>query len=320
MPELISCYYYAPHNHSLLGQHLRHDLEHMVSLGTDAVAFCLQETQTTNWHQQRVRNVVDLAHQLGLQVHLVPNRWAGLVAGWIDGFSHFSLNHPETFLQAPPDVEEFHSEWVSCVNHPKVREHIRSSIELCLREIPFDGFIWDEPHAAPCRCPYCREICGEAGASDRQYHEMFAAFIDEMSAYAKELRPGCVVSLFTQPFQRTMIETLAGKPHIDYLGSDGHIRRPEYQMHRMKGTIFEAHETFYPILEAAGQKSYFLLEAQRHRNEDLEEYLEQVERAFSLPMDHLMYYYSAHEMSLEHEDRFNAATWEQVARIARSRS
>ena len=39
-----------------------------------------------NWHQQRVRNMVDRIHAHGMQAHAVPNRWAGLVAGWLDGF------------------------------------------------------------------------------------------------------------------------------------------------------------------------------------------------------------------------------------------
>jgi hypothetical protein len=77
----------------------------------------------------------------------------------------------------------------------------------------------------------------------------------------------------------------------------------------MKGTIFEAYGKFEPRLRQAGKKSFFLLEAQRHRDEDLDNYLANVDEAFSLPMDHLMYYYSAHEMSPKNEQSFNKATW-----------
>ena len=86
-------------------------------------------------------------------------------------------------------------------------------------------------------------------------------------------------------------------------------------MHRMKNTIFQAHAAFHPLLTAAGKKTMYLLEAQRHRDEDLDAYLAVLDRAFALPMDQLMFYYSAHEMSLGCEERFNRATWDAVARI-----
>ena len=140
-----------------------------------------------------------------------------------------------------------------------------------------------------------------------------------MSAHAKALKPGLTVSLFLQPFQQDMIHPFLDQPHLDYLGSDGHVRRPDYQMHRMKGTIFEVHEKLHPILRAAGRKSLFLLEAQRHRDEDLGHYLEQIDAAFSLPADQLMWYYSAHEMSPENERIFNEATWAAVRRVAATR-
>jgi hypothetical protein len=53
------------------------------------------------------------------------------------------------------------------------------------------------------------------------------------------------------------------------------------------------------LIKKAGKKTMFLLEGQRHRDEDLENYLENLDKALALPMDHLMFYYSAHEMSPE---------------------
>jgi len=59
---IINCYYYAPHNHTLLDEHLGSDLARIADLGTDTVSVCVQESQLTNWHQQRLRNVVDQIH------------------------------------------------------------------------------------------------------------------------------------------------------------------------------------------------------------------------------------------------------------------
>ncbi len=308
---LVNCYYYAPHNHTLLASHMRHDLERIAEMGTDIVSFCVQEGQLSNWHQQRIRNAISLIHEYGMKAHAVPNRWAGLVAGWLDGFGRFTLDNPDTLIQPIGDAPMVFGEMVSCINNPKTRAHIKETLRYLLDRYDFDGLIWDEPHAAACGCRFCRELCAEE-PTELWYHECFATFIDEMSGMIKNTNPDAVVSVFVQPFQRMMLETFLDKAHVDYLGSDGHVRDPSHQMHRMKRTIFEAYEEFQPVLEKAGKKSFYLLEAQRHRDEDLENYLENIDRAFALKMDHLMYYYSAHEMSLENEDRFNEETWTRV--------
>lgn len=141
-------------------------------------------------------------------------------------------------------------------------------------------------------------------------------FLDEMSAFCKRMRADPVVSLFAEAGNLELAEPLARTRHIDYLGADGHLRDASHVMHRMKNTIFQTHDAFHPVLSAAGKRTFFPLEAQRHRDEDLEAYLAVVDRAFALPMDHLMYYFSAHEMSRECEAALNRATWEAVARVA----
>lgn len=283
---LLNCYYYAPHNHTLLGKHLRADLEHMRALGVDAISLCVQEEQLFNWHSRRLRNVIELARSLGLQVFAVPNRWCGLVAGWLDGYSAWTVQHPHTFRPGttPPAVSD--------PTHPEVRAHFEHTLRTLLLDYPFDGVVWDEP---------------------RSVQPELVQFLDEMSAYAKSLRPGLTLSLFAESGRLETAPHYAATRHIDYLGSDGHVRADSHRMHRMKNTIFQAHDVFHPLLTAAGKKTMYLLEAQRHRDEDLEAYLAVLDRAFALPMDQMMFYYSAHEMSAACESRFNDATWAAVA-------
>lgn len=308
---IINCYYYAPHNHSLLAEHLCSDLSRIADLGTDAVSVCVQESQLTNWHQQRLRNVVDQIHAHGMQAYAVPNRWAGLVAGWLDGFGRFTLKNPDTLVRSEKGLPP-KGETTSCINNPKVHEHIRRSLSDMFEHFDFDGLIWDEPSSGKCLCDHCRAMCDEPAA--QWHHECFASFVDDMSRYAKTLREGMVVSLLVQPHQRGLLDALLHTANIDYLGSDGHVRSPSHRMHRMKGTIFEAYDEFGPLLSTAGKQRVFLPEAQRHRDEDLENYLANVNRAFELPMEQLMYYFSAHEMSVQNEGRFNDATWHAVQR------
>ncbi len=286
---LVNCYYYAPHNHSMLDRHIAYDLEKMVSIGTDIVSFCLQEEQMTNWHQQRVHNFIDAAHGFGLDVHVIPNRWCGLLAGWLDGFSNWTIRNTDV-LYPGYDWGAF-----ADVTHEKVISHYKENIKRLLTDFQVEGIIWDEPRPA-----------------DKK--EVFT-FLDEMSAYAKSLKSDLITSIFAESSKLHLVDWFIEFDHIDYLGSDGHVRSEDHQMHRMKTTIFKAHERFYPRLKAAGKKTFFLLEGQRHRDEDLGNYLQNLERAFTLPMDHLMFYYCAHEMTPSKARVMTEETWKMIAQL-----
>jgi len=285
----LNCYYYAPHTHTLLTRHLDWDLEKIASLGSDAFTICVQEDQMTNWYQQHLTNVINRGHRFGLKVHAIPNRWAGMLAGWLGGISDWSLRNSDTFLPGG-EARAF-----SDPRHPKVRAHFEENLKLMLTKYDFDGVIWDEPR------PPTIEVIN---------------FLDEMSAYIKSIKPKAVVSFFAESGDLHLSEFLVQTKYMDYLGSDGHVRSEDHVMHRMKSTIFEAHAKFYPVLNKAGKKTMFLLEGQRHRDEDLENYLENLDKAFALPMDHLMWYYTAHEMTPEKADVMNEATWKAVAGLA----
>jgi len=302
---LLNCYYYAPHNHTLLADHIRRDLARMAELGSDIVSFCVQESQLDNWHWKRVDNMITLAHQAGLKAHIVPNRWAGVFAGWLDGFGRFQIEHPE--YMAKIDHENW--EKACCLSRPEVMQYLRNHLQKMLETFDTDGIIWDEPHSYFCHCSACKA----AGIdSEIKAHQLFAARLDELGKFARQCRSDLTISCFVQPHDDLLLQALIPTQTIDYLGSDGHVRSSNHTMHRMKTTIFEAHQKYAPLLRKAGKKSFFLPEAQRHRDEDLQNYLDNLYDAFTLPMDQLMYYYSAHEMSPTNEDKFNAATWKMV--------
>ena len=287
---LINCYYYAPHTHSMLLEHLDHDLAHIARLGAQAISLCVQESHLEHWHMPRLQRVIQRAKRQGLKVHAVPNRWCSLLAGWCDGFGSWSLTHPQALLKGYSPEQGF-----ADPTHPAVREHFESTLKRMFELFDFDGLIWDEPRPAI------------AAVID---------FLDQMTAYAKSLKPGLVTSIFAEAGHLNLAPVLALTQHIDYLGADGHLRSEDHQMHRMKNTIFTTHAAFHPVLTQAGKKTMFLVEAQRHRDEDLPNYLQNIERAFALPMDHLMFYYSAHEMlEPENERQFNHATWRMVRHV-----
>lgn len=291
----INCYYYGPHTHSMLIEHLDHDLDHMARMGVNAVSLCISELHLELWTSKRLERVCRRIRAHGMEVYAVPNRWSGLVAGWMDGFNGWSVEHANCLLPGYPPHQAF-----ADPSHPATREHYERTLRRLFEFDDFEGLIWDEP------CPGIAPVI---------------EFLDAMTGIAKSLRPELTTSLFLASPDLDLSEILVRTQNIDYLGADGHIRDNDYRMHRMKTTIFEAHAKHYPVLAQAGKKTFFLLEAQRHRDEDLGNYLENVERAFSLPMDQLMFYYSAHEMlDPEKERKFNQATWDAVRRVSASLS
>jgi len=316
-PELmlVNCHYGAPHCHCALSRHIQEDLEHIASLGAQIVSVCVQESQLTGWRQQRLHNFVNMAHAYGMNVHAVPNRWAGLVGGWLDGLSVFALENTDALPRNRDGSVRVTGDGQCCAQHPKTRSHIRQHLELMFTKYEFDGVVWDEPHGTRvCYCEHCRRACGGEPTSEWQCGQM-AALLDEMSHLAKSLRPGTVVSLLAQPSDETLMKSLLQTKHIDYLGSAGHVRGENGATRRINGAIFQAHAAFYPMLREAGRRTIFLMEGQKRRDEDLDDYLANVDKAFALPMEQLMFYYSAHEMSPAKETLFNEATWRAVARL-----
>jgi len=295
---LLNCYYFGPQYHTLLPKHLDWDLQNMAKMGTDIVSFCMEEpyasdSQLMIHYHTKVRHIIDRIHKHGMEAHAVPSRWGRLVAGWIDGTSLWTLKNANTLVnRGDPEVS---TDLVCDPCNGRVIEHFRVNLKELVITLGFDGIVWDEP-----RLP----------AAD------VATLLDDLSGYVKSLRSEVTISLFAEAGTLAFAHDLAKTKHIDYLGADGHLRSEDHHMARMKNTIFTTHDYFTPVLKKAGKKTFFLIEGQRHRDENLDNYLENVGRAFSLPMDQLMYYYCAHEMNMENGEVMTEATWKEVCRIA----
>ena len=221
---------------------------------------------------------------------------------------------PGLWLTQHPRCQLPEDPMIACLESEEYRDWSRNFTGKLIRTFEIDGIIWDEPHSYFCHCPACKD---DGIDSEIKAHQLFAARLDELGKFAKQCRPDLTISCFVQPHDDLLLQALIPMQTIDYLGADGHVRSSNHIMHRMKTTIFEAHQKYAPLLREAGKKSFFLLEAQRHRDEDLQNYLDNLNDAFTLSMDQLMYYYSAHEMSPANENKFNAATWKMVRSLKR---
>ena len=48
--------------------------------------------------------------------------------------------------------------WMHCTNNPAFTDYLRKIISIGYNEAGFDGFLFDNCLAAPCRCPRCRSL------------------------------------------------------------------------------------------------------------------------------------------------------------------
>lgn len=330
----INSYYYAPHAHSMRRSQIEEDLEIMKGIGTDIVSLCVHDWQMWNWMQPRINRFVALARSYGFKVHLVPNRWGGLFAGWLDGFDEFMLANPDILIQdrngqpfrSREDDSCFSGRIAAfgCTQHPKLQAYFLERLlpRLC-DAMEFDGIVWDEPHSHVCYCPHCRALAPEGEPTSAWQFAQTAKFINRCS---EAIRDGSgrkvTMSLFVQPGQTPLLRELVRQPALDYVGSDGFVRSPERHVQGWKKQdLFTYYDEIDPIMRAAGKKTFYLLEAQNHRDADLEDYLISIDRACRLPMDQLMYYFAAHEMSdPDNERKFNEATWQAVKTVAKQRA
>ena len=154
-------------------------------------------------------------------MHAVPNRWAGLTAGWLDGFNHFHVLHADRLLRTPGGALAEPGELTLDVRDPAVREHCLRNVATLFEDFALDGLIWDEPHA-----PALGDATDATAEGVDPYQEAVAGFLDELSAEALRVRPGLDVSLFIQPGQEALIRRLLRAEHIAYVGSDGHVAGP----------------------------------------------------------------------------------------------
>ena len=104
------------------------------------------------------------------------------------------------------------------ISRDEVRAEFMKNIKIMLFDFGFDGIIWDEPR------PQLDEIIH---------------FLDEMSEYAKSIKPNVVISMFSMASGLHLAPVLAKTKHIEYLGSDGHVRSEDHQMHVMKKYYLE---------------------------------------------------------------------------------
>ncbi|MCZ8510993.1 hypothetical protein O9H85_00790 [Paenibacillus filicis] len=132
-----------------------------------------------------------------MEVHVVPSRWGGLVAGAPKVPSMFTARNPQTWI-LKEDGSPLYSKAsgpASSVHHPEVKQFFRESLKTMLTEWPIKGIVWDEVKTLDVK-DYSPESVKSLGnePSMEQYTDAVSDFFDEMGAYCKQVQPNVKVS------------------------------------------------------------------------------------------------------------------------------
>lgn len=217
---IITAYCLAHGHWTVIPHQLRQSFDDMAECGFNAVALSFSESEM-RYSRRAFELQVNLAHQCGLEVFVIPSRLGNRFAGAPLMVSPWLAQHPEA--QVPG-----YSGWngpVACVESTVFRAWIRQFMGTLLADYPLDGLIWDEPKAESVvsHHPDTRARFG-ASPTPQQMEDGFVEFLADLTAYCLTVRPGLRVTLFNQGKSSPRFTSAAAAiPHVHFAGYDGNL-------------------------------------------------------------------------------------------------
>jgi hypothetical protein len=222
--KILNAYYFRAHMYTLVPRHVREDMKWMADIGTNIVSVAVLE-QDLFAAVENIQIIVEEAKKEGMQVHAVPSRWGGLLAGAPKVPSTFSVLNPQTWMlqEDGKPYQNGNSGVTSSIHYPETYEFFCKSAEDIAKIGGISGIIWDEPKnfATKDFSPKAKEALG-ANATPGQHAGAMADFYSRVNTYIKEKFPDLTLSLFVYANSSDMIiEKAAAIKNMDYFGCDG---------------------------------------------------------------------------------------------------
>jgi len=224
-PKIVSAYFLNHGLWTIIPDQLRANFEDMLACGFNAVSISFSESEMV-YSRRAFELQIELAHQAGLKVFVIPSRLGGRFAGAPLTPSLWLTQHPEAQV---PGFSTFYGP-TACLEHSPFRAWIRGFMHTLLSDYDLDGIIWDEPKEERLisRHPDTLARFGDSPTPE-QMEASYLEFLEELTADAKALKPELIITLFNQ---KTSTEhfTLSGGSiaGIDYVGYDGNLARQSY--------------------------------------------------------------------------------------------
>jgi len=289
----LTAYYFMGQDLGIVRRHVREDLEWMADAGTDNVAIGVHEFQLDRLGSCGIEIICSEAERVGIQVHAIASRWAGLIAGWPTAAGMFSATHPEAWMRnadGTPVIRNFAGGAICSFYHPATLELFQTSITRMLDQWPFAGIIWDEPKTLEDEdhSEAALKILGEPSRGETHVRHM-AEFFSTATRHARAKKPDLTISCFVYAhFSDMIMKHFAAMDGLDYFGIDG-LCRPNPGTYPRFKTVFGNMDRANAACKAAGVKSMCLIET--GPGIPLEQTIGYVKEFIQTPIDNLMYYY-----------------------------
>ena len=273
--------------------HVKEDFAELTDMGVEAI--CLSFSESDMAYARRTFEIlVELAHEAGLKVFVIPSRIAGRFAG--------APLMPSIWLAKHPEYQVPDKSWlpVACVECQEVRDWIKSFMKTLITDYEIDGIVWDEPKEPMLvsHHPATIERFGP-NPTEQDMAVGFCEFISELTTYCHSLKPNLVQTLFCQKTEpEYYTQAISMTPYIEYFGYDGNLSKQRVfkeEIQEAKYRIESVWDRTVAECAKAGKKTFALVESMHMPREELDNF----DKAFDHYLEfyhpnHLSIYYYAH--------------------------
>ncbi|MBC2602636.1 hypothetical protein [Puniceicoccus vermicola] len=292
---LVSAYFLNHGLWTVIPDQLKENFDDMLDCGFNAVCLSFSESEMV-YSRRAFELQVNLAHEAGLKVFVIPSRIGGRFAGAPLTPSLWLTQNPEAQI---PNFSTFFGP-VACIEHQAFRDWIKSFMKTLLTDYPLDGIIWDEPKEEQ-TISHHPDTISKFGPDPtvEEMEDSYLEFLTELTGHCKSLNPELLITLFNQ---KTSTErfTLGGGSisGIDYAGYDGNLARQSYfheepQWHKYR--IESVWDRMEDEARRNNKGSFALIENMLMPTVAIPEYEKNLDSFLeSHRPDHLSLYYYAH--------------------------
>ncbi|MBC7888249.1 MAG: hypothetical protein H7Z13_10180 [Ferruginibacter sp.] len=303
--KTLNAYYFRAHMYTLVPRHIREDLKWMADIGTNTVSLAILE-QDLFAAVENVTIICNEAAKLNMEVHAVPSRWGGMVAGAPKVPSTFSVKNPQTWILKKDGTPLFNdiSGVISSVHYPETAAFFKTSLDKMFRLWNIKGIIWDEPKSfLPDYSPKAIEKLGK-DASWQSHIKAVIDFFADVNRHIKDTHPEISTSMFAYADSSDLIVNEGAKAgYLDFFGCDGRPWRNEDGGHQESAgkVLLGTGERFLKAARENGKKSLWLIENHNMRDTDTTLMDKRLPELIKKDIDQLVYYY--YPRNIEHPDK-----------------
>jgi len=292
----LNAYYFRAHMYTMVPSQVRQDMQWMADLGTKVVSVAVLEQDL--WAAvENIEIIANEASRLGMDIHIVPSRWGGLVAGAPKVPSLFSVQNPDTWM-IESNGDPYHSKnsgVISSVFSEKTLSFVVDSMLKAMDLWDIKGVIWDEPKTFN-KIDYSKNAVARLGhVPDRKETiTANAAFYSAVNKALKEKNADFTTSLFLPADKdEDIIAGAAQITNLDYFGCDGRPWAPEDggKLESSGKVLLKNGERFIPAARQNGKGTLWLMENHNMLDKDADLMDKRLPEVLSKDIDQYIYYY-----------------------------